>query len=73
MGKGFQSDVPKPRPADGYGEPMHKPESKDNQWVYPMPAIEREYAVIDGVRHCRFVTEWVEVTEDSAPTTYQKY
>lgn len=62
-----------PRPADGYGKPEHRPKSKDCEWVYPMPELRQEYVVIDGVKHCRFVTDWVEVTEDSRPTCYQQF
>ena len=67
---GFQPDVPEPRPGDGYGRAEHRPKSKDQQWVYPMPKIAREYVERDGARFCRFVTEWVEVDEDSAPECY---
>lgn len=62
-----------PRPADGYGRPEHRPLSKDNPYIYPMPAITREYVDLDGVRHCRFVTEWVVVDEDSASECYVPY
>lgn len=36
-----------------------------------MPKITLEYADVDGVPCARFVTDWVEVTEDSRPTCYQ--
>lgn len=73
--KGFFEDTPEPLPADGYGKPQFRPTCKDNPWIYPMPKISREYMedkiVKGGKRYCRFVTEWVEVTEDSAPECYQ--